>query len=148
MKILISILFILSQTGHLIGQISEIEKCGLDDAPWLKSYEVNYFNQVFEEKRGTFDFSGKVIAFYKGSSGTTKSRKSDYFKGLKQANNGDQSIHAWQAGGTQLLILTKEEKELSGGYDAILVSWSKLPKAGKARTRLVKRLNHTLTKKT
>ena len=147
MKILISSLFILFQTSILVAQVAEIEKCGLDDHPKLESYEANYFNQVYEDKKGTFDFSGKVIAFYTGSAGTTKSSKSNYFGGLRNTTKGDKNIHAWQAGGTQLLILTNEEKELSGGYDAILVSWSKLRKEGKSRTKLVKRLKNTLTNK-
>ncbi|MFT4660622.1 MAG: hypothetical protein ACI8XB_000890 [Patiriisocius sp.] len=48
------------------------------------------------------------------------------------------------AGHTQLLVLTKEEKELWGGYGAILISWSKLLKIGKVRTNLVKELKKTL----
>jgi hypothetical protein len=143
MKILVSILFILFQASNLLGQISEIEKCGLDDEPEINNYEAKYFNEVFEVKKDDFDFTGKVIAFYTGSSGTTKSTKSDYFNRLKPNNNGDKDIHTWQAGGTQLLILTNEEIVISGGYDAILVSWSKLHKQGKARTKLVKRLKNT-----
>ena len=57
-------------------------------------------------------------------------------------------MHTWQANGTQLLILTDEEKNLSGGYDVILVSWSKLQKQGKGRMKLVKRLKNTLPSKT
>ena len=145
MKILISLIIILFQANMLFRQISELEKCGLDNNAMLNSYEAAYFNDVFKERKEDFNFSGKVIAFYTGSSGTTMSTKSRYFNSVKNSNQKD--VHAWQAGGTQLLILDNEEKNLSGGYDAILVLWSKLPKRGKSRTRLVKRLKNKASHK-
>jgi len=140
MKIFISGLLLFFVTG-LFGQTTEWKKCGIDDSPTLNEYEAKYFNEVFQDRKGNFDFTGKSIAYFSGSSGTKKAKKSDYFRHLKHANNGkDQTIHDWQAGGTQLLILTDEEKEISSEYDAILVFWSKLLKKGKSRKRLVKRL--------
>lgn len=146
MKSLIVSIFVLFCSTFLFGQVSQVEKCGLDDNATMNVYEAKYFNEVFKEKKGKFDFSGKVIAFYTGSAGTTKSDKSSYFKGPK--NSKDKSVHTWQAKGTQLLILTNEERSLSGGYDAILVSWSKLTKQGKSRTKLIKSLKNTLPNKT
>ena len=147
MKNILSILIVLSATG-LFGQTSEWEKCGLNNNPELNEYEAKYFNEVFKERKGSFNFTGKTIAYYSGSLGTTKSEKSNYFRCLKNAiNNEDRTIHEWQAGGTQLLVLTKEEKEISGGYDAILVSWSKLLKRGKSRNKLVKKLKNKLPNK-
>ncbi len=134
----------LFQASILFGQISEVQKCGLDDDPNLNDTEAKYFNEVFKDKRGDFDFSEKRIAFYRGSAGTTLSSKSNYFYRFKNGNSEREDVHAWQAGGTQLLILTNEEKELSGGYDAILVSWSKIRKEGKSRNRLVKKLKNML----
>ncbi len=93
----------------LLGQTIELEKCGLNDSSELNQYESDYFNVVFKDRKGDFDFKGKTVAYYTGSSGTTKSNKSNYFHGLKNGNNGDNIVHEWQAGGTQLLILTKEE---------------------------------------
>lgn len=148
MKILISTLIALFQASILFGQVSEVEKCGTDDNAHVNSYEAKYFNEVFKNKKGEFDFSGKVVAFYTGSSGTTISVKSNYFKGLENSNNRDKDVHTWQANGTQLLILTDKEKNLSGGYDVILVSWSKLLKQGRSRMKLVKRLKNTLPNKT
>ncbi|NMM48902.1 hypothetical protein [Marinigracilibium pacificum] len=141
-KTLFSILIVLFQANMLFGQVSEVDKCGLEDNAHLNSYEAKYFNEVFKDRKGEFDFSRKVIAFFTGSSGTTMSVKSNYFKSLKNSNNSDKDVHAWQAHGTQLLILSSEEKNLSGGYDAILVSRSKLLKQGKSRTKLVKRLKN------
>ncbi|OFY90553.1 MAG: hypothetical protein A3K10_10245 [Bacteroidetes bacterium RIFCSPLOWO2_12_FULL_31_6] len=131
----------------LFGQTTEWNKCGLDNLSSLNDFEVLYFNEVFQNRKGDFDFNGKTVAYYTGSSGTTISKKSYYFNGLKNGNNGDKDIHLWQAGGTQLLILNEKEKKLSGGYDVILVSWSKLLKNGKSRKRLVKRLKNNLPNK-
>lgn len=114
------------------------KKCGLDNNPTLNELEAEYFNKIFSERRGEFDFTDKKAAFFRGSTGTTKSDKSNYFDSVKSSNSED--VHEWQAGGTQLLILTEKEKELSGGYDVILVSWSKLLVKGKFRDRLVRKL--------
>lgn len=148
MRIIIGGLLLFITTG-LLGQTTEWEKCGLNDSATLNQYEAKYFNAVFKDRKADFDFTGKIIAYYTGSSGTTKSKKSNYFRHLKYANNGeDKTIHDWQAGGTQLLILTEEEKAISGGYDVILVFWSKILKQDKSRARLIKRLKNTLPNKT
>jgi len=147
-KTLIFTVLVLFQAGIIFGQKSEVQKCGLNNEPNITKNEAKYFNEVFKDKRGEFDFTEKVIAFFTGSSGTTKSNKSNYFNRLKNENNGENDIHAWQAKGTQLLILTDKEKEISGGYDVILVSWSKFLKEGKSRNKLVKRLKNTLLNKT
>lgn len=128
----------------LYGQPISSQNCGLDDNPILNDYEAAYFNDVFKSSKGDFDFRGKMVGFYKGPSGNTRSTKSDYFSGLDGGNGAENNRHLWQAGGTQLLMLTDEEKELSGGYDVILVSWSKLRKEGKSRMKLVRRLKGTL----
>ena len=141
MKTLITTAFIFIQSIVLFAQVSEVEKCGLDSSPTLNTFEANCFNEVYQDRKGEFDFSGKVIAFYKGSAGTTTSSKSDYFYFIKNSGRPDTEVHQWQARGTQLLILTEEEKLCSGGFDAILVSWSKLQKEGRSRKKLVKRLN-------
>lgn len=148
MKILISTILILFQINIVVGQVSEVEKCGLDNKATVNNYEAKYFNEVFKDRREEFDFSEKVIAFYTGSSGTTMSTKSNYFNGLKNRDRGGKEIHAWQSNGTQLLILTDKEKKLSGGYDAILVSWSKHLKQGKSREKLIKKLKNTSSNKT
>ena len=141
MKYLI-ISILLFVTSICNSQITEWEKSGLDDSPKLNDVESKYFNEVFEHKKGEFDFTNSYVAFYTGSSGTTKSKKSSYFYNLQNSNNGgSDNMHLWMAGGTQILILDKKEKEKSGGYDVILVSWSKLLKQKKSRKRLIKRLN-------
>lgn len=144
MKILF-IGILLAVTTGLLSQTDEWEKCGLNDSSQLNKYEAEYFNEVFKNERADFDFSEKKIAYYTGSLGTTPSAKSAYFNALQRTNTEtDETVHAWQANGTQLLILTDEEKALSGGYDAILVSWSKLLKEGKSRAQLVENLKNEL----
>lgn len=123
------------------GQISEVHKCGLDNNPALNEFEGKYFNEAFLEKRHDFDFSGKKVAVFTGSSGTVLSTKSYYFHPFHIQENQDLDDHAYRARGTQVLVLTEEEKELSGGYDVILVVWSKIQKEGKSRARLIKQLH-------
>ncbi len=147
LKALINILLLLFSCG-LLAQTDQWKKCGLDDGASLNQYEAEYFNEVFQDRRGDFNFTGKKIAYFTGSLGKSNSNKSTYFNNLKYANNGkDKTIHEWQSGGTQFIILTHEEKEKSGGFDAILVSWSKLLIHGKSRARLIKKLKKNNPKK-
>ena len=127
-------------TTHVWSQTSEIQQCGLNNYPTLSLVEANYFNEVFLDRRGGFNFTNKAIAYFNGSDGTTRSKKSDYFGAIKNGMADKKNIHSWQAEGTQLLILTEEEKLTSGGFDVILVTWSKIRKEGRSRAQLVKRL--------
>jgi len=143
MKALLYLVLMLC-AGALFGQTSESSKCGLDDKATLNDFEAKYFNEVFQKRRKEFDFTGKNVGYFSGTSGNSKSTKSYYFRYLKNGNNGDMDVHRWNAGGTQLLVLTEQEKQISGGYDVILVSWSKLLKTGKTRAKLVKKLRGKL----
>ncbi|MEX1191560.1 MAG: hypothetical protein WEA99_06265 [Brumimicrobium sp.] len=135
-------ILILFMSASLFAQTTELEKCGIDDHSTLNEFEAEYFNEVFLDRRGDFDFTDKKVAYFAGSSGFTKSDKSNYFNTVKSSNSED--IHEWQASGTQLLLLTEKEKEFSGGYDVILVSWSKLLMNQKQRKKLIRKLNNKL----
>lgn len=127
-KIGFGILIILvSFVLNTFSQINEIEKCGLDDKDLLNEFEGKYFNEVFADRKGSFDFSGKRVAFLRGSSGRVSSNKLNFFKTVKTQNPNDvKNVHTWNANGTQLIILTEEERVLCGGFDVILISWSKM----------------------
>lgn len=105
--------------------IEHMDELGKDESPILNETEGTYLNLLLRERRGEFDFIGKKVAFLTGSSGTTKSDKTDYFKlendkfstneeGLYISNNGE-----------NLYIFNATQKEESGGYDAAIVYWSK-----------------------
>lgn len=105
--------------------IEHMDELGKDESPILNETEGTYLNLLLRERRGGFDFIGKKVAFLTGSSGTTKSDKTDYFKlqndkfstneeGLYISNNGE-----------NLYIFNATQKEESGGYDAAIVYWSK-----------------------
>ncbi len=56
-----------------------IEEMGKDTFSLLNDCESKYMNYNFQEKKGLFDFKGKKIAFFKGSSGTVKWTKKRIF---------------------------------------------------------------------
>lgn len=119
---LLVILFTLL-TNICFAQEIKIDSCGIDSSAMLNQYEVNYFNQSLEKqrKRSGFDFQGKKVGFAHGNYGNVAISKKEYFDhwGRKYYNDN-------LGVSNQLIVLTEEEKTQSGGYDAIIVSWSKI----------------------
>ena len=124
------------------GQLPSVEQCGLDDNANINKYEAAYFNAVFESKRDTFDFTNKKVAFVMGSGLENFQNKNYYFSNVKGDSISD-SDHIRQANYTQVMILTPDEKELSGGYDVILIIWAKFLVEEKRRARMVKNLGNS-----
>lgn len=94
---------------------------GVDDLPLLNCYESAYFNAIFEKSRKDFDFVGKKVGFITGSNGKTKSSKASYFEWEK-----DRFKHHYSTNNGTLFIFDATQKEESGGYDAVIVHWSKM----------------------
>ncbi|MBN2260298.1 MAG: hypothetical protein JW702_07120 [Clostridiales bacterium] len=118
MKIFITIL-LLTFGVNLHSQI--IDSTLIDNNIKLNKYESDFLNDYLKEQRDTFDFSQKRIAFITGSSGSIIGNKKDYFKDI---NKWDKDYNSKIV--TSLVIFNDNEKELSGGYDAILTYWVKL----------------------
>jgi hypothetical protein len=85
------------------------DSLGLDDYPFLTRYESDYLNNVLKDKKDTFDFTGKKVAYVTGKECQHIISKSTYFKAIKAG------VRTWPD------ILTPEEKVLSGGYDVLLL---------------------------
>lgn len=127
MKYLFVLTIIIISNCNLKAQ--NLENCGLDKNPYLNSDESEFLNKNFSDlslayhtgkKAKNYDFTGKKMIFVTGSSGKTIKTKIDYFNSVKEYKKQDDKIV------TTLLILTPEEKELSGGYDGILTFWVKV----------------------
>lgn len=97
------------------------DRIGTDDHPVLNKEEVKLLNSLLQETRDTFDFMDKKVAFITGSNGRTITPKSNYFKS---------SVLPWVEDGTRpqisMVKLSKDEKEKSGGYDVLVLSWVKV----------------------
>lgn len=119
------------------GQQVLIDSCGTNDSPSLNSHEVQYFNKSLENQRNQsgFDFRNKKIGFAYGNFGKGIISKKEYFDkwGRDYYRSGHGVVDI-------LLVLTNEEKLKSGGYDAIVVSWSKTGIYGKHRDKLIEKL--------
>ena len=121
----------------LFGQTIVIDSCGLNTNKSLNKYESDYFNKALEKQRSTFNFADKKIGFAYGTFGKTIVSKKSYFDRWGRSyfkSNGQV--------GNELLILTPEEKIMSGDFDAIIVSWSKLQINDKHRQKIIKRLKN------
>ncbi|MBL7704027.1 MAG: hypothetical protein JNM21_00640 [Taibaiella sp.] len=112
-----------------------LEDCGNDDAPTLNNAESSYLNAVmYRYPKRPFDFSHKSIAFVTGSSGKTISGKQAYFNTEKKRlrDRDNRSLN-----GGQLVVFNELEKQQSGGYDAVIVYWSKLLATKKGLIKLL-----------
>jgi hypothetical protein len=127
----ITVLFLI-----LNGQAQSIslDNCGLDAKSKLNDCETEYFKNDLKAL-AAIDLSKKHFAFASGNLGRTIISKKDYFDkwGKKYQSNKSNVVNT-------LLVLTEAEKKISGGYDFIIVSWTKIHPAGTSRKRLVNRV--------
>jgi hypothetical protein len=132
MKYLLVIPFFLFFNMYLFGQalkfediskeiLDHLDDMGISTSSLLNSYESEYFNIIFKNARNTFDFKDKKVGFITGSSGKTQSNKKQYFD-LER----DRFHRKYTPSGGTLYIFNEVQKEESGGYDAVIVYWSKV----------------------
>jgi hypothetical protein len=112
---LFTVLLLLMVSTLVHGQ--SVDSLGIDDNRRLNQQESNALNQIIKKRKGKFDFTNKNIAFIGGTSGNIKHTKKEYFdRYVKPVIKGQQKNVCG------LIVLTKEEKEKSGGYDALVLS--------------------------
>lgn len=113
-----------------------LDSMGINNEPYLNIYEVNFFNSIFLKRRKEFDFNKKKVAFITGSSGKTLSDKKKYFDLEKERLS-----RGYSGNGGALIILNEEQKQETGGYDAIVLYWSKILPTKKQFVKLLKQKN-------
>jgi hypothetical protein len=93
---------------------------GNDSIPTLNVCESKYLNFCFQKEKGTFDFCGKKMAFFKGNTGTIKSTKKEYFATEKRL------IHQgfYPSPGGQIIIFNENEVKETG-YDVVFIVYNK-----------------------
>lgn len=118
MKILI-LAILLFGSFSLVAQ--NLDSIGIDNSPFLNNAEVILLHSLLEKQRGSFGFTDKKVAFVTGSSGSMIKAKSDYFKN---------SVKPWVENQLEpqifMVLLTEAEKQRSGGYDVLVLSWVKV----------------------
>jgi len=118
MKVLTLKIFFFS-TISAFGQASD--SLGIDKSVTLNRQEISFLNTSLKSSRDTFDFTSKRIAFVTGSSGGKIISKQDYFLTC---------VKPWTDEGSTPQIffvrLTNDERQKSGGYDVLVLSWVKV----------------------
>lgn len=114
-KILIILIGLISVTGFSQTD-SDLQVTYL-----LSTNEAKSLNSIFSKERKDFDFNGKTVGFTIGTTGTQIVNNKVFFeKYLNPVISGqDKNI-------CSLIILTKEEKSKSGGFDAVVMSPAKI----------------------
>ena len=130
MKRLFLALFVLvSINGYLKGQIESKSKTredlihclpqmGMDSLPILNDCESKYMNYCFQSIRGTFDFSGKNVAFFTGSGGGVQISKTKYFNNKRKCYD---QIGIIPNNTAEQLIVFNQEESIQVGYDAVVI---------------------------
>lgn len=130
-----ALIFLFAFSCHLGLKAQTLDSLGIDNSTTLNRQEFELLNSLLREKRDTFDFQSKKVAFVTGSSGNNIVTKEAYFKNY---------VKPWLDKGTRpqvsMVRLTEEEKSQSNGYDALVLSWVKLF-TNKQKKRIVKRLS-------
>jgi len=119
---------------NLCSNGQNVDSLGMNTRPELNNSEVVYFNTQVN-KPDSFDFKNKRLGFFYYNNGSHYISKKEYFErwGKEYFRNNDNVSN-------QLLFLTSSEKVQSGGYDVIIVAWSKMDINEKDKPRLIRRL--------
>ena len=103
--------------------LDNIDSLGVEESTTLNKYEVKYLELLFGDSLSDFNLKGKTVGFIK-SRGLKTSNKV-YFDKIKDGFYKIGTAVEAADLGCSLLILTEEQKKLSGGYDAVILYWSK-----------------------
>jgi hypothetical protein len=97
-----------------------LTEMGKDTLSILNFCESKFLNFCFQKEKGTFDFYGKRMAFFKGNIGTVKSTKKEYFATEKRL------IYRgfYPLPGGQLFIFNEDEAKKTG-YDVVFIVYNK-----------------------
>jgi len=118
---------------EIVACLPEIGKAN-DSA--LNDCEGKILNYKFFRHRGSFDFTGKRVAFFSGNTGTVRRSPKDYFEGTKR------SYEKWGIvfrAKYDYIVFFDEEEAKQTGYDAVIIWGSKKPLTkGRARALLKK----------
>lgn len=131
MKNILTILFVLF---YSVAQAQNLDSLGVNDNYLLNSEEAKYLNESVKGQRGSFDFNNKKVVFSKGNHATliTKSNYFEIFVKPSLKSEGDMTNY--------LVILTDDEKKQSGGFDAIIVAWSKIGLTKSRRKTIIRKM--------
>ena len=109
-------------TENIPKDISDcLTKVGKDTLSTLNLCESKYLNCRFQKNKGTVDFCGKKVAFFKGNTGMIQSTKKDFFDKEKDFIN----IKGFLPLGSGQLIVFNENEARQVGYNAVIVVASK-----------------------
>ncbi len=131
MKVFTLIIFFFSTISAFVQASDSL---GLDKNIALNRQEISFLNTSLKSSRDTFDFTDKKIAFVTGNSGGKIILKQDYSLTC---------VKPWVDKGSipQIFFirLTNDEKQKSGGYDVLVLSWVKVF-TDKQKKNLIKQL--------
>jgi hypothetical protein len=134
-KYILVLLIIIAISSVIHGQC--IDSIGIDNNPYINYQESDFLNMQLNSIRDTFNFKNTKVAYYLSLVGYIQ--KQGYFKEAKQYSEKGQTMSL------QLIVLTASEKEMTNGFDVIIVSWHKFTITPKFRDSFIKELKKAST---
>lgn len=128
-------IFLLLSCKLCLGQEVSIDSCGLDTDRKLNYHESEYFNSVFSNQRGDFNFQDKNILFCINSSCNGILTKKDYFNRW-----GREIYNKQRKAADQMILSSLEERKELDGIDVIIVSYSKRLVSAEIKMKIINRL--------
>jgi len=127
------LLFIVVWTNILFGQ--EVDSLGVNNDPLLNVYESSFLESQFDNE--TLELNDKRIVFYKSLSGIQS--KQVFFSDSREHILNGHKIPL------QIIELSNKEKTETGGFDAIVVSWSKFQLTPKMKEKIIEKIKKAST---
>jgi hypothetical protein len=119
MKKLLLALLIFAVTGSVTAQ--DLSTLGVENSDTLTIQEAELFNELLAQRRDTFNFLNKKVAFLTGSSGNKIVGKEFYFD-----NAVVPALERGEKPSIYMVLLKPTEKAASGGYDVLVLSWGRM----------------------
>ncbi|NCA87065.1 MAG: hypothetical protein EOM83_16130 [Clostridia bacterium] len=120
-------------TNIIFGQ--DINSLGVDNNPLLNIHESEFLKNQLELE--SFDFSDKNVAYYFSLVGVQT--KMEFFSDAKKHLSSGNSLSL------QLVMLDSNEKIETGGFDVIIVAWSKKQVTPKMKEKMIEKLKEAST---
>jgi hypothetical protein len=139
MKKTITLLLLLIACLQIDVFCQNLSELGQDNSAAVNQEEASYLNKSLESQKADFNFTGKKVLFAEGNNASRLVTKKEYFNRIVKPylERNSQVVN-------HLILLNPIEKRQSGGYDAIVVAWTKIGVSDKRKKKIIKQMNNAI----
>lgn len=134
MKLLCLLFLSFSSFHFMLSQ--DLDSLGIENNNILNFSEIDYLNGTLKSQLGGFNFKGKKIVFAQGHNASELLTKQEYFTKVAVPCAEQEGCHLASC----IVVLNPKEKKISGGFDAIVIAWSKVCLTNKRKKKILMQL--------